>query len=163
MGWIAPVAAAAHQRNEEAEMVKKLKNLDPEGRFEYKIVRGGLNDFHNQEYLQQVLDAERQGSWEFVEKIDNARIILRRSKHSQLQDNYLDPDYIPYRTSYGTGSANVVGILVGLLILVGLMFLFGYQVLSPDTGKASPSNSVILISVILFLLIIAVIVKIKRK
>ena len=163
MAWMAPIAAAAHQKQEEAALLKKLVEVDPEGRYEFKIIRGGINAFRNQEYLNQVLDKEMQGSWEFVEKIDNARVVLRRSNKSKLQDVHLDPDYDPYRINYGTGNANVIAILMGLSILVGLMFLFGYKVMQQKGGNGSTPTPMIIVAITVFLLVMVVMVKLKRK
>ena len=165
MAWMAPIAVAAHQKQEEAAMLKKLMDADPEGRYEFKIIRAGINGFRNQEYFDQVLDIEMQGSWEFVEKIDNARVVLRRSINSKMQDVHLNADYDPYRINYGSGNANAPAILLGLVMLVGLMFLFGYQYMQKDTGIGSDGSPtpMIIVAITLFLLVMLVMVKLKRK
>ena len=165
MAWMAPIAAAAHQKQEEATMLKKLMDADPDGRFEFKIIRGGINAFRNQDYLLQVLDKEMQGSWELAEKIDNGRVVLRRGINSKLQDEHLDADYDPYGVNYGSGNSNAVAILLGLVLLVGLMFFAGYQLMQQDTGITTGESStpMIIIAITVFLLIFVVKVKLKRK
>ena len=165
MAWMAPIGAAAHQKHEEVELLRKLKEADPDGKYEFKIIRAGINGFRSQDYLNQVLDSEMQGSWELAEKIDNARIILRRTIHSRTKDVHLDPDYDPYRVNYGTGSVNIVAVLLGLSVLVGVMFLFGYLNMERDTAMAGDGSAtpMIMLAIGVFLLVLLVIVKIKRK
>jgi hypothetical protein len=166
MAWMAPISAAAQQRQEEMALLSKLREADEQGRYEFKIIRAGLNGFRNQDYLDQVLDTEMQGSWEFVEKIDNGRVILRRTLTSKAKDIHLDVDYDPYRINYGSGNANIMGIVIGLILLVGIMFFFGFQVLGRGTEEAvnGLSMPMIILSVgILLLLLIVVLLKLKRK
>jgi hypothetical protein len=165
MAWMAPVAVAAQQKKEEAAMIQKIQNADPEGKYEYKIIRSEMNAFRNQDYLQEILDIESQGSWHVVEKIDNARVILRRPTSAQVQDIHLDTEYDPYRVNYGSGSVNVIAILLGLLVLVGSMFFLGYQVMQnrPELIRQQAGMPYIVFSVVLFLMIFLLFVKFGKK
>ena len=165
MAWIAPIAAAAHHRQEEAELLDKLKKLDPEGRYEFKIIRGSIKTFRNDDYLQEVLDIERQGGWEFVEKIDNTRVVLRRLRNLNLKEMNPEPDYDPYRVQYDNMNANALAILLGLVVLVGFMLVFGKGLANQDAvvNDSESSSPVIIIAITVFILLMVVLVKIRRK
>jgi len=167
MAWMAPIAAAGHQRKEEAELLKILMEEDPDGQYEFKIVRGSITTFRSDEYLQEMLDIENQGGWEFVENIDNVRVVLRRPvTFSRRNDNGYDPDYDPYRVHYDRMNPNAIAVIVGLLLLGGVIILTGILLTRQLPGFGEGENSsvpIIFIAIIIILFFQIVMVRMRRK
>src|SRR5690348_4857885 len=124
----AAAAAAARQRqeHEEEEEVTPM-NSDPSGAVEYKIIRSATSAFKKSAFFQQVLEEEAAAGWELVEKLDNARLRLRRSIQWRKKDNGLTQD--AYRTHVGLsetalGMRILLGVFGGIflvVLVVGLM------------------------------------------
>ena len=163
MGWVAPIAAAAQQKKEEKYFLEKLREADPEGIYEFKVLQGGFSTFTNADDLQRILDIERQGSWDFVEKIDNKRVILRRPKKSKTQDAYRDESYEPYGIYYGASKKTTVSLIIGLLLIVGFLFMFGiFQARSSNLLDVS-SMPMVITALSIFVLIVLMSIKKRLK
>ncbi|MBE9525165.1 MAG: hypothetical protein IMY76_08695 [Chloroflexi bacterium] len=124
---IAAAAAAEKQRQleeDEEEKMTKYSNDDME-KWEFKIVRSDSGAFRKPDVLAELVEEEALAGWEMLEKFDNKRIRFRRSIEDRKRDAML-PDYVdPYRTQYGS-SPQVTAILIGVILLLLGVFLFGF-------------------------------------
>ncbi len=126
-GAAAAAAAAKRKRDDEEEEEVTPFNSDPSGAVEYKIIRSVTSAFRNPAKFRAALEEEARAGWELVEKLDDARVRLRRSIAWRQKDGELAQD--PYRTRVGMresmlalwivlGSLALVGLMVGILTLV---------------------------------------------
>lgn len=121
-------AAAAKKRREQQEEEEQLTTYTPEElreEWEFKIVRSAFGAFGNAQKLKQMLKEEAEAGWVLVEKFDNTRVRLKRPAHVRKQDHMLPPEINPYRTTYGSGEATLVFVIVGMSVLlaVGIILL----------------------------------------
>jgi hypothetical protein len=114
-------AVAKKRRNNEEESMTRYTPEDLSGDWEFKIIRSVTNAFKNPEVLASVLEEERIGGWELVEKFDDGRLRFKRPKSARQNDAMLPPGYDPYRTQHGLSEASLAfWVLLGLAIAVGL-------------------------------------------
>jgi hypothetical protein len=117
---IAVVAAQQQKQRQEEEEEVSTHLSDPAAGFEYKIIRSGVGAFKTPEKFRAMLDEEARAGWELFEKLDHARVRLRRAVSWRERDADLGQD--PYRTHYGTGEGKVVlWIVLGVLFGVGVL------------------------------------------
>jgi hypothetical protein len=98
-GAAAAAAEAKRRRDQEEEEEVTPLNSDPSGAVEYKILRSATGAFRNPAKFRAALEEEAPAGWELVEKLDNARIRLRRSIAWRQKDGELAQD--PYRIQVG--------------------------------------------------------------
>ena len=101
-----------------------LLNSDPSGTTEYKIIRSTTGAFKNPAKFRAVLEEEARAGWDLLEKLDDARVRLRRSVSWRQKDGELSQD--PYRTKVGMSETAlalwiVFGALAGSALLFGLI------------------------------------------
>jgi len=126
-GGAAAAAAAAAKRKRDQEEEEEVEvtplNSDPSGAVEYKIIRSATAAFKNPAKFRAALEEEARAGWELAEKLDDARVRLRRSIAWRQKDGELSQD--PYRIKMGLSQvARVLWIVVGalvFLVLVGLV------------------------------------------
>ena len=120
-GAAAAAAAAKRARDYEEEEEVTPLNSDPSGATEYKIIRSATAAFKNPAKFRAALEQEARAGWELVEKLDDARVRLRRSISWRQKDGELSQD--PYRTKVGMSDA-VMALWVVLIIggTIGLLF-----------------------------------------
>jgi hypothetical protein len=92
------------QHEEEEEVTPT--STDPAAGFEYKIMRSTFGAFKEPPKLRAMLDEEARAGWEMFEKLDDARVRLRRSVACRQRDAELGQD--PYRTKFGAGESKVI-------------------------------------------------------
>jgi hypothetical protein len=113
------IIAAQKKRQQEEEEEVTPTMMDPASGFEYKIVRSGVGVFKQPAKFRAMLEEEAQAGWEMFEKLDDARVRLRRLTSFRAQDADLTID--PYRTRYSGGEGKVV--LTVLLVIGGVLGL----------------------------------------
>jgi hypothetical protein len=135
MAWIAPIAAASKQREQEEEeraMVEWLSGQeDADGPYEYKVLRSSFGAFGNRTKRQAALDEEARAGWELAAKLDDDRLILRRPVSMRGADSVLPPEVDPYRVQIDTNLPVIAGLLMALLLG---MAVFGFAVVSGSGG-----------------------------
>jgi hypothetical protein len=134
MAWIAPIAVAAREKEEEEEraMVEWLEGQEGgDGRYEYKILRSSFGAFANRTKRQAALDEEARAGWELAAKLDNDRLILRRPVSMRGADPVLPPEVDPYRVQVGANLPVIVGLLIA--VLLG-MVVFGFAAVGGGGG-----------------------------
>src|SRR5450432_1884352 len=104
-GAAAAAAEAKRQQDYEEEEEVTPMNSDSSGAVEYKILRSVTNAFRDRARFQSALDEEAKAGWELVEKLDNARVRLRRSIGCRKNDSNLEVD--PYRIWVGMGQGTL--------------------------------------------------------
>jgi hypothetical protein len=114
-------AAAARRRAEEEELRTMTYSADELALgWEFKILRAPTRMFRKREVLASILAEEARAGWELLEKLDDARLRLKRPVALRERDAALDFD--PYRTQCGIGEGTlallVVVSILGLLALV---------------------------------------------
>lgn len=98
MAWMIPIIVSEQEREDEDRLLAALIAQDHEGRYEFKVLRGGPGTFRKPERLQEVLDEEARAQWEMAMKLDNARIVLRRPRTARARDTLSGAEVNPYRT-----------------------------------------------------------------
>ena len=99
------------------------KPEDLNGEWEFKILRSVTNQFKKPQVLQQVLQEERLGDWELVEKFDDGRLRFKRPTAARSKDQVRPRGYDPYRTRFGMGEgAMVAWIMFAVFGAVGVAF-----------------------------------------
>ncbi len=119
MAWIAPIAVAAREKEEEEEraMVEWLAGQeDADGPYEYKVLRSSFGAFANRAKRQAALDEEARAGWELTAKLDDDRLILRRPVSMRGADSVLPPEIDPYRVQVGANLPVIVGLLIAVLL-----------------------------------------------
>lgn len=125
-GTAAATAAAARRREEqrEEETMTLYSIEDLQDHWEFKIVRAEGPRFRDSQKLREMLEVEARAGWQFLEKLDDSRVRLKRPASARQQDAYLPQDLDPYRTNYGTRAA-LVAAMIGLSVMLVLaLFLF---------------------------------------
>lgn len=89
------------QREEEETVPPYMGDPSTPG-YEFKSLRSDLGRFGSTQVLRAALDEEARAGWEFVEKLDNDRLRLRRHVEARERDGDLGFD--PYRAYYGMGN-----------------------------------------------------------
>ena len=128
MGWIAPIAVAAAQQEEEERALRELEHRFGRA-WEFKVLRGAMFAFGNPDRLQEALTEESAAGWQLAQKLDDNRLILRRPVTARQNDVLLGDNYDPYREHYGHGHVWLVALLAGLVAL-GMVVLLLMQVRS---------------------------------
>jgi hypothetical protein len=106
------------QQEEEEEVTPHT--TDPSTSFEYKIIRNQMGAFKNPVKFRAMLEEEARAGWELYEKLDHARVRLRRPVSWRDRDADLAQD--PYRTQYGSGEGMLIlWIVLGALFAIGLV------------------------------------------
>jgi hypothetical protein len=116
------------QHNLEEEAMTRYTPEDLNGDWEFKIIRSITSAFKRPDVLQDVLEEERLGGWELVEKFDDGRLRLKRPKSARQDDPMLPAGYDPYRTQYGISEGGlalwiVVSVGVAIAQVMGTVFL----------------------------------------
>lgn len=121
-------AAAAKKKREreqrEEEIMTKYSSDDLDG-WEFKIVRSSTGSFKNTDKVQTLITEEAQSGWAMIEKFDNNRIRFKRKVQLRSQDSLAQVD--PYRTQFGFGEGSLVTIILGVLLVVGGIFLMLFK------------------------------------
>jgi hypothetical protein len=108
-------------RQEEEEEVTPI-SADPAAGFEYKIMRSTFGSFRELPKLRAMLEEEARAGWEMFEKLDDARVRLRRSVECRQRDADLTQD--PYRTKYAAGDGKVVlWVVVFIVALIAVIVI----------------------------------------
>ncbi|MFM9117272.1 MAG: hypothetical protein ACKOU6_14050, partial [Planctomycetota bacterium] len=108
-------AEEARQKQVHAEEEMAFTNTDPSGEFEYKIIRSETGAFKNPAKLRAALAEEARAGWDLLEKFDDSRVRLRRSRDCRKDDAGLEQD--PYRTTVGMTQAGLLfSILIGIFL-----------------------------------------------
>ena len=128
MAWIAPIAVAAAQKEEEERTIRELQHRYGRA-WEFKVLRGTLFAFGNPDRLQEALTEESAAGWELAQRLDDNRLILRRPVAARENDVLLGDNYNPYREHYGSGHVWLITVAIGLVLLGGVALLL-FQVKS---------------------------------
>lgn len=145
MAWIAPIAVAAAQKEEEEKAILELRHRFGRA-WEFKVLRSATFAFGNPDRLQDALMEESAAGWQFAQQLDGNRLILRRPVAARENDVLLGDKYDPYREHYGSGHLWLMGVVFGLVLLGGVIFLL-FQV-------KSSALTVIVLGVIVLLAVI---------
>ena len=118
----AHMAAQAQERLRlEEETMTTYKHDDLNGNWEFKILRSATNQFKKPHVLQQVLQEERLGDWELVEKFDDGRLRFKRPAAARSQAQSRPRGYDPYRTRHGMSEGVMaVWIMIGVFACIGI-------------------------------------------
>ena len=164
----AAAAAAARRRRmmlaEEEEDMTKYTQDDLGNDWEFKIVRSESGAFRKPEVVKKLLEEEARAGWVMLEKFDDRRIRFKRPRSARNRDVLLPPDVDPYRTRYGSPSAQYAMLATMVLGLVaaglgGLFFL-----LRADGIKVPVGWTVVgIIPITLILLGILVVAKLRLR
>ena len=121
MAWMIPItsAAADRRRGDEDRLLASLIQQDTGQRYEFKILHGGPRAFRGQERLQQILEQESRAQWELAMKLDDARLVLRRTRDARSRDVLRGGEIDPYRTELGS-TGSIAAITVALAVVTGL-------------------------------------------
>lgn len=122
MGWIAPIAVAAAQKEEEERALRELEHRFGRA-WEFKVLRGMAFAFGNPDRLQEALTDESAAGWELAQKLDDNRLILRRPVTARENDILLGDNYNPYREHYGSGYVWLLALTLGLVVLGGVVLV----------------------------------------
>ena len=169
MAYIPAAAAAAKKRRqmgrlaEEEEDMAKYTQDELGTDWEFKIVRSESGAFRKPEVVKTLLEEEARAGWVMLEKFDNNRIRFKRPRSARNRDTLLPPDVDPYRTRYGTPSAQyaVLATLVLGLAAAGL----GALVFVKADGIEAPVGWTVagIIPVTLVLIGILLVVKLRLR
>jgi hypothetical protein len=115
------VALAAHQKQlQEEEEEVTPHTADPSAPVEFKIIRNSMGAFKHPARFRAMLEEEARAGWELYEKLDHARVRLRRLTSWRERDADLTQD--PYRTRYGSGEGMIaLWIVLGILLVIGVL------------------------------------------
>lgn len=117
-------AAAAKRRRmmfaEEEEDMARYTQDDLNNDWEFKIVRSESGAFRKPEVLKKLLEEEARAGWVMLEKFDDRRIRFKRPRSARTRDALLPPGVDPYRTRYGSPTAQYA-VLVAVLIMLALV------------------------------------------
>lgn len=92
------------------------------GNWEFKIMRSATSAFRRPEVLMKVLETERLGAWELVEKFDDGRLRLKRPVAARRNDATLPRGYNPYQTRYGISEGGLaIWVTLAILLAIGLV------------------------------------------
>ncbi len=91
------MSASALQARKQADEEENNPDLESPGSWEYKILRSRKNQFKDLDFQCQVLAEDAEAGWVLLEKIDNARLRLKRPIEERQRDELLEFD--PYRIS----------------------------------------------------------------
>lgn len=119
------VAAQAQEKlHQEEEMMTTYKQDDLNGEWEFKILRSVTNQFKKPQVLQQVLQEERIGDWELVEKFDDGRLRFKRPTAARSKDQSRPRGYNPYRTRHGM-SEGVMALWIMIAVFGSIGIVMG--------------------------------------
>ena len=153
-----PVMAETDQKDEEDHLLAALIQQDREGKYEYKILHGGIGAFRKPERMREILEEEARSQWELALKLDDQRLVLRRPQDARSRDAYRDAGVNPYRTELSSvRSTAIIAAVLGVAMAGVLAWvLFSQQIDAPAVGDASPVIWMVLgVFALVFLLIIA--------
>jgi hypothetical protein len=159
-GIYAAIAASAQKKREEEEeeLMAEFMRQDQSGDWEYKIVRGTLGAFRNEERMRRVLEKEASASWELAMKMDDERLVLRRPRAASKQDSMRGSDIRPYRTDYG--GKTVLLIVAALLLLLGVAgFAFA---LFNGSGGPTVGYGIIMMGIMGILVVLGLVVVVLK-
>ena len=128
MAWIAPIAVAAAQQEEEAKAIAELEQRYGRA-WEFKVLRSMAFAFDNTDRLEEALQEESAAGWQLTMQLDGNRLILRRPVTARQNDVLLGDNYNPYREHYGSGHVWLMALVFGLVAL-GAVALLVMQVKS---------------------------------
>jgi hypothetical protein len=148
MAWIAPIAVAAAQKEEEERVIRELRHRFGRA-WEFKVLRSASFAFGNPDRLQEALMEESAAEWQLAQRLDDNRLILRRPIAARENDVLLGDKYNPYREHYGSGYAWLMGIALGLVVL-GTVALLLFQL------KSTVLTFIILGAIVMLALIMGV-------
>ena len=153
-----PVMTETAQKGEEDRLLAALIQQDREGKYEYKILHGGIGAFGKPERMREILDEEARSQWELALKLDDQRLALRRPRDARSRDTYRDAEIDPYRTELSSvRSTAIIAAILGVAIAGVLAWvLFSRQTDAPALGDAPPVIWMVLgVFALVFLLVIA--------
>ena len=125
-------AAAAEQARQrllqEEEELTPYSEHDLSEDWEFKIVRSGTSAFRKPEEFAKLLEDEGRFGWVLLEKLDDARVRLKRRVGSRGKAPLGGQEADPYRSVYGMSpnrqAAMIAFVVMGVMVLmVGLMIL----------------------------------------
>ena len=124
-GATAAAAAAAEKRRqmmfaEEEEDMTRYTQDDLGNDWEFKIVRSESGAFRKSEVLKKLIEEEARAGWVMLEKFDNRRVRFKRPRRVRTRDTLLPPGVDPYRTRYGSPTAQYA-VLIGVLVMLALV------------------------------------------
>ena len=122
MAWIAPIAVAAAQKEEEERAMRELRHRFG-GAWEFKVLRSASFAFGNSDRLQEALMEESAAGWQLARRLDDNRLILRRPVTARQNDVLLGDNYDPYREHYGSGHVWLMALVFGLVALGAVVLL----------------------------------------
>lgn len=149
-------------QNEEEEMTT-YNQEDLQGDWEFKIMRSASPVFKNQNTFAALVEEEAQAGWELLEKLDNQRVRFKRNVSARRKDQYLPPDYDPYRTQYGGNTNAVVAMLVAFLVMGVGVGVYVLQSVSSTGGAETPIRSVVIWLIPMFLVFGGIFAAIKAQ
>ncbi len=129
----AAAAAAAKRRRmmlaEEEEGMAKYRQDDLSNDWEFKIVRSESGAFRKPEVLRKLIEEEARAGWVMLEKFDDRRVRFKRQRSARTRDALLPPGVDPYRTRYGSPSAQyaILATMVLGLVAAGLGVLVFFR------------------------------------
>ena len=96
--------------------------------WEFKIVRSDSGAFRKPEVLERLIEEEAQAGWVMLEKFDDNRVRFKRPRSARSRDDLLPDGVDPYRTRYGSPSAQyaTIATMVGLFLFLALGVLAFY-------------------------------------
>jgi hypothetical protein len=163
----AAAAAAAKRRRmmlaEEEEGMVKYTQDDLSNDWEFKIVRSESGAFRKPEVLRKLVEEEARAGWVMLEKFDDRRVRFKRPRSARTRDALLPPEVDPYRTRYGSPSAQyaILATLVLGLVAAGL----GVLVFLRADGIEAPVGWTVvgIIPVTLVLLGVLLVIKLRLR
>ena len=164
-GITAATTAATAEKQRQKRLAEEEQDMTPytrtdlDGDWEFKIVRSDVGAFRKPEVLNDLLEEQAQAGWVMLEKFDNNRVRFKRPRSARARDAFLPDGVDPYRTRYGTGSAQstVMAIFIGLLALGVSSFIVLSNKLPMPASNAWP-----IVAVITLLLVVGV-AAVKRR
>ncbi len=168
MAYVPAAAAAAKRRRmmmlaEEEEDMARYTQDDLGNDWEFKIVRSESGAFRKPEVLRQLIEEEARSGWVMLEKFDDRRVRFKRPRSARARDVLLPPGVDPYRTRYGSPSAQyaMLATLVLGLAVAGL----GALVFLREDGITAPVGWTVvgIIPFTLILLGVLLIVKLRLR
>ena len=131
-GIVAASSAAAEKRRQkllaEEEDMTEYTSGDLKSDWEFKIVRSDSGAFRKPEVLERLIEEEAQAGWVMLEKFDDNRVRFKRPRSARSRDDLLPDGVDPYRTRYGSPSAQyaTIATMVGLFLFLALGVLAFY-------------------------------------
>jgi hypothetical protein len=103
--------------------IERLQRDDPQGLYEYKVLRSHSFAFASESRLRAELEQEAQAGWEMVAKLDNWRLMLRRQRSQGQADAALPPGVDPYRVTVDTNIPMIAALVILVILVLALLGL----------------------------------------